>query len=223
MTSSSPSVRLPSIFRATAYSLYVTQITDCMKTAQRAPIPTRRALLDAARHLFATKGYFNTGTEELVAAAGVGTRGALYHHFDSKQAIFRAVFIEVLEDYNARPVVPAPEEAPPLERLRVGLRNFLATTAEPEVQRIILIDAPSILGWDELRELQRLTIVARLRELIDAAIESGDMRNVPPDAITRLIIAAVQEAGLLIVRADAARSREVLEAIDALVDGLRGP
>src|SRR5271156_4838599 len=108
---------------------------------------TRTALVDAARRLFVEKGYHRTGTEEIVAEAGVGTRGALYHHFTDKQALFEAVFVAVEEDLiGAAGHTPVQQGA--FEQLRSGLLGFLdAASTSPEVQQVLLVDGPAVLGW----------------------------------------------------------------------------
>src|SRR4051794_40201517 len=98
---------------------------------------TREALVTAARRLFVAKGYHATGTEEIVAAAGVGTRGALYHHFADKQALFRAVFERVEEDLLAA-AAQRPPGADALGTLREGLLGFLDASLTGEVQRVLL-------------------------------------------------------------------------------------
>lgn len=116
---------------------------------------TRGALIDAARRLFVDKGYHHTGTEEVVAQANVGTRGALYHHFADKEALFEAVFVAVEESLV---IEAAKNLADPAEgafnQLRQGLIGFLDASLTPEVQRILLIDGPAVLGWSRWRELE---------------------------------------------------------------------
>src|SRR3954463_15849475 len=108
---------------------------------------TRRRVVAAARRLFSEQGYFSTGTTEIVHAADVGTRGALYHHFADKQALFEAVFEEVELDLAAKAAVTI-SATTGFERLRHGLHAFLDASLEPEVRRIILVDGPAVLGWD---------------------------------------------------------------------------
>ncbi|HEU5142199.1 MAG TPA: helix-turn-helix domain-containing protein, partial [Solirubrobacterales bacterium] len=115
---------------------------------------TRTALTGAARRLFAERGYAGVGTEEIVQAAGV-TRGALYHHFPGKRQLFDAVY-EQLEIELAQRIAAGALEAgaaSPLEAMRAGAKMFLDACVEPEVQRIALLDGPSVLGWDRWREI----------------------------------------------------------------------
>jgi AcrR family transcriptional regulator len=186
---------------------------------------TRAALVDAARRLFVEKGYHHTGTEEVVAEAGVGTRGALYHHFADKQALFEAVFISVEQDLVmeaaknlADPAVGA------LNQLRQGLIGFLDASLTPEVQRILLIDGPAVLGWVRWRALESLYGLGAIRAMLERAVEEGDLAaGQPVDAMAHVLLAAADETALFIANAcdqHAARN-EGVHALNTLLDGLR--
>ena len=183
---------------------------------------TRAALVRAARRLFVEKGYHATGTEEIVAAAGVGTRGALYHHFADKQALFLAVFEAVEEDLigSARPGAH-PHDA--FARLRAGLLAFLDASSTPEVQRIILLEGPAVLGWQTWRSLEEKYGLGAIQALLAQAIDEGSVRRQPLGALSHLLLAAVDEAALYIANAEngpAARSEAAL-AVDGLLSGIR--
>jgi AcrR family transcriptional regulator len=186
---------------------------------------TRAALVAAARQLFVEKGYHHTGTEEVVAKAGVGTRGALYHHFADKQALFEAAFIAVEEDLV---IEAAKNLADPahgaLNQLRQGLIGFLDASLTPHVQRILLIDGPAVLGWVRWRELERLYGLGAIRAMLERAVEEGDLApNHPVDALAHVLLAAADETALMIANApdqSAARDQGV-QALNALLDGLR--
>src|SRR5260370_7590812 len=114
---------------------------------------TRQALVRAARSLFGARGYADVGTEEMVRTAGV-TRGALYHQFRDKAGLFAAVAEEVEAEITGRIAAGAAgESSEPTDVLRAGARLFLEACAEPEVERIILLDAPAVLGWEAWRDL----------------------------------------------------------------------
>ena len=185
---------------------------------------TRAALVAAARRLFVEKGYFATGTEEIVAAAGVGTRGALYHHFDDKRALFLAVFEAVEDDLmSSAGAVPAGDGA--FARLRSGLLGFLDASLEPEVQRILLVDGPAVLGWDEWRALEARYGLGSIRALLEAAVDEGALARQPLDTTAHLLLAAVDEAALLIANApDPPRARdEAVAVVEHLLGGLATP
>ncbi len=186
---------------------------------------TRAALVAAARRLFVEKGYHHTGTEEVVGEAGVGTRGALYHHFADKQALFEAVFLAVEEDLviEAAKNLADPADGA-LNQLRQGLIGFLDASLTPHVQRILLIDGPAVLGWVKWRELESLYGLGAIRAMLERAIEEGDLApNQPSDALAHLLLAAADEAALFIANAPdqhAARDQGV-QALNVLLDGLR--
>src|ERR1044072_624734 len=115
---------------------------------------TRGALMAAARPLFAERGYAGLGTEELIRAAGV-TGGALYPHFAGKRELFEAVYEQVESELTERIATAALGAGPasPLEAMRIGAEMLIAESTEPEVQRIALLDGPSVLGWDRWREI----------------------------------------------------------------------
>jgi len=162
---------------------------------------TRGALISAARRLFIEKGYFATGTEEIVAAAGVGTRGALYHHFEDKRALFLAVFEQVEQDLIATAGDIAPGGGA-FEVLRGGLLGFLDASLTPEVQRVVLIDGPAVLGWQQWRALEERYGLGIIRSLLELAVSDGTLPPQPIDVLAHILLAAVDEAALFIANAD---------------------
>ena len=194
-----------------------------MSRAERSE-STRAALVDAARQLFVAKGYFATGTEEIVAEAGVGTRGALYHHFADKQALFRAVFDQVEMDLAAATVVD--ERDDPLEVLTAALQQFLDASAEnADVQQVLLIDGPAVLGWDEWRGLEAEYGLGAITAMLDAAVAQGVVAKQPTASLAHMLLAAVDEAALYIANADDRRRarNESRRALANLLRGLRTP
>ena len=186
---------------------------------------TRAALVAAARRLFVQNGYHRTGTEEVVVEAGVGTRGALYHHFADKQALFEAAFIAVEEELVTEAAKNLADPANgALNQLRQGLIGFLDASLTPQVQRILLIDGPAVLGWVRWRELESLYGLGAIRAMLERAIEEGDLApNQPVDALAHILLAAADETALMIANAPdkgAARDQGV-QALNALLDGLR--
>jgi AcrR family transcriptional regulator len=185
---------------------------------------TRDALVAAARELFVVQGYFATGTEEIVARAGVGTRGALYHHFADKRALFQAVFEAVEVDLLARAVTTGPAaNIDTWDLLIAGLQGFLNAALEPEVQRIILVDGPAVLGWNEWRELEAKYGIGVIEAALVVAMDEGAIARQPPRELAHLILAVLDEAALLIAHADDPEAARVnaSAALGQLLEGLR--
>jgi AcrR family transcriptional regulator len=185
---------------------------------------TRAALVSSARALFAEGGYAGVSIEEIVRRARV-TRGALYHHFEDKGDLFRAVFESVQQDLAARLMEAAGAQPDPARHLEVGCHAFLDACAEPDVQRIVLLDGPAVLGWEAWHESDVNFGLELLQRSIVAAIEGGTMARQPVEPISHLLLGALNGAGLEIARSsDPARAqREMRKALDRLLTGLRPP
>ena len=162
---------------------------------------TRRDLIDAGRALFVEKGFFNTSIGELVSTSGVGTRGAFYHHFKDKAELFRAVFEEVERDLTLRSLASPPRGADSWERLSAGLHGFLESALEPEVQRVMLLDGPVVLGWQTLRAIQEDNSIALINEMVREAIAEGAIEDQPVGELTHMVVAALEEGALLVAHA----------------------
>jgi AcrR family transcriptional regulator len=184
---------------------------------------TREALIEAARALFADRGYAAVGTEEIVRAAGV-TRGALYHHFDGKRDLFEAVYERIEVELAQRIAGGALNAgaATPLEAMRAGAEMFLQAATEPEAQRIVLLDGPSVLGWDRWREIAAEHGLGLIEATLQAAIEAGAIAEQPVRPLAHVLMGALDEAAMLVARAeDPVRMRaEVGRTLDALLAGL---
>ena len=176
---------------------------------------TRAALIAAARRLFAERGYAAVGTPEVVAAAGV-TRGALYHQFAGKAELFLAVY-EALEQELAERVgeqVAAGGATDPLDALTLGAEAFLDACAEPEVQRIVLIEAPAVLGWDTWRAIGLKYGLGLTEAILRAAMEAGRIAEQPVRPLAHVLIGALDEAALYVARAaDPAAARDEMRAV----------
>jgi len=191
------------------------------KAAQREA--TRTRLVEAARALFATRGYADVGTEEIVRAAGV-TRGALYHQFADKRELFLAVFEEVETDVIAQAAGTMGQAASALEALRAGFLGWLDACTSPEVHRIVLVDAPAVLGWDTWREIGERHGLGVTIAGLQAAMDAGEIAPQPVRALAHVVVGALDEAALYVSRAaDPAAARADMELVlGRLVDGLRG-
>jgi AcrR family transcriptional regulator len=183
---------------------------------------TQAALIAAARELFASTGYAAVPTEEIVQRAGV-TRGALYHHFRDKQDLFRAVVEKLEQETVERIAAAALTESDPWQQQQTALAAFLDVCLEPDVQQIILTDAPSVLGLEAWREIEAKYGLALVRAGLQLVMEAGLIAEQPLDPLAHLILGALGEAGLVIARAEdpkAARA-EVGASVERLLDGLR--
>ena len=182
---------------------------------------TRRALIDAARLLFAERGYASVSTEEIVRAARV-TRGALYHHFKGKEDLFRAVYEEVERDLVERIAADASSAGDPLEALRMGARGFLDACEDPAVQRIALLDAPSVLRWEQWREIGERYGFGVIQAALEAAMDAARIERQPVRPLAHLLMGSIHEAAMVVARAgdDGETKREFASAIDRQLDWL---
>ncbi|HZC11878.1 MAG TPA: helix-turn-helix domain-containing protein [Mycobacterium sp.] len=164
---------------------------------------TREALIEAARPLFAAQGFAEVALETIVRAAGV-TRGALYHHFADKTELFAAVFEKVEGEVAARmgEVIAASNQTDPVEVMRLGADFWLDVCSDPEVQRIVLVDAPAVLGWTRWTEIGDRYNTGMVRALLTNAVETGRIPPQPIEATVLTILGAMREATLYVARAE---------------------
>jgi len=183
---------------------------------------TRSELLRVARELFAARGYADVGTEEIVRAAHV-TRGALYHHFEDKRDLFRAVHGQLAEEILATIVAGTAGSADPFEALTRGMRAFLDACTDPAVIRISHLDAPAVLGWAEWREVDAQHWLGVVSMALQEAMDARLMRRQEVQPLAHMLLGAMVEASMLI--ADAANPKaargEVEGPLLALLEGLR--
>ena len=180
---------------------------------------TRGKLIRAARTLFADRGYADVSTEEIVRSAGV-TRGALYHQFPGKQDLFLAVYEDVERDLTQRVAGLLGDAGSPLAAMRAGVRAFLEACRAPEVQRIVLIDGPAVLGWERWREVAARHGLGLIENVIRAAIEADEIVALSVEPLAHLLMGALDEAALLVVR-DPDSTEDVAAALERMLEGLR--
>lgn len=186
---------------------------------------TRAALIAAARRLFGDRGYAAIGTEEIVRAAGV-TRGALYHHFGGKRDLLEAVYRQVEEEVTRRvaEVALGAGSSSPVEAMRAGVAVFIDACAEPEVQRIVLLDAPAVLGWDRWREIAASYGLGLIEASLSAAIEAGEIEPQPVRPLAHVLMGALDEAAMLVARSEDPEIRDQVTAVlDRLLESLSIP
>lgn len=193
------------------------------RTQESRRAATRAALVSAARDLFAARGYGDVGTEEIVRKAGV-TRGALYHHFADKVELFAAVFedVETGATENLTEVFTSKADADPVEIMRRGSDAWLEACLDPAVQRVVLIDAPSVLGYERWREITTQYGLGLILGLLQAAVDKGLIRPQPLDPLAHILVGALDEAALYVARAeDSAAARvEAMAVLNQLLDGI---
>ena len=182
---------------------------------------TRAALVAAGRRLFGRDGFAATSVEDLAREARV-TTGALYHHFPNKTALFETVFegvhAEMLEA-SGRAAAGASDE---LEALSRGFEAFLDAVLEPDVQQILVTDAPAVLGLARFTELDERYAFAEIVAALRAATAAGQLAVEDPETIARMLLGALVRGGMLIAGSEEpGRTRDaVARAIRALLAGL---
>jgi len=183
---------------------------------------TRGALISAGRELFAQRGYAAVGTEEIVQRAGV-TRGALYHHFDGKRELLEAVYEQLESEMAARLAELETPGTGALETLQAGAEMFLDHSLEPEVQRIVLLDAPAVLGWERWREIGARYGLGLIEGVLTIGMEQGEIRRQPIGSLAHALLGALDEVAMFVARSEdpvAARA-EAGETLAGLLEALR--
>jgi AcrR family transcriptional regulator len=182
---------------------------------------TRRAVLDAARAAFGSKGYAQTSVGEIATAARV-TKGAVYHHFAGKEALFRAVHAEVEADALARATGAPDPAAPAIDQIVAQVNAYLDAALDEEIRRITLIDGPALLGLEPDLPAEQQAVYAGLRAFIAEAIARGELIALDPGLLADLIGGVALQGALLVARAadpDALRPA-VGHALEAMLRGL---
>ena len=181
---------------------------------------TRAALVDTAYGLFAERGYAAVSLDEIVTAAGV-TRGAVYHHYGDKQALFRAVFEKLeaeLMDELRTAVAAAPD---PSAAMGAALGRFLDVCRRPDVVRIGLTDGPAVLGWQTWREIEREHALGLIIAMLE---QDGRLAGAPIPVLAQLVLSAAMEAALTIANAeDPAARADAEQALRLLFSGTVNP
>jgi len=184
---------------------------------------TQAALIQAARALFAEKGYAGTPREEIVAAAGV-TRGALQHHFRDKASLFVAVY-EQVEQEIVELVAHAAMAAKggPVEELRAGCQAYLDAVLDPAVQRICAIDGPAVLASDVRQEITDRYALGMVREVLEQGMKAGLIAKAPAEPFAKVLLAGVTAAAEYVATAsDQRRARkDAGRTVDLMLDRLR--
>ena len=183
---------------------------------------TRGKLVATARRLFAEKGFAATSTEEILGEAAV-SRGALYHHFASKTDLFRATFEAVEDDLTAQILAAAAGsgETEPLRILELGFDAFLDQCVNPEVQRIVMLDGPTVLGWDTWHELDERYAFGTIKTVLSVAAQTGRIDEATVEPLSHLLVGAIMQAGMVVARAEdpAVAKQAMSETFAQIVSG----
>ncbi len=186
---------------------------------------TRALLVRAGRELFGTIGFTMAKASDIAERAGV-TRGALLHHFGDKEGLFAAVLEEVESESAKRVFAAAVTGSNPLERLRRGFDAFLLECVKADITQIMLIDGPSVLGWQAWHEIDSRYGYRPVLDTVQAAVAADLVESDDPDSLAHLLLGALAEAGTVIAHSDdpeATRAR-MSNSLNRLIDGLRpGP
>jgi AcrR family transcriptional regulator len=192
------------------------------RTQRQRTEATTGQLVEAARRLFAADGYTATSLEDVVAAAGV-TKGALYHHFSSKRDLFRAVF-EQEEIALARASHEAyARESDPWRGFQAGCIAFLEGSIDPGVQRIVVLDGPSVLGWETVREIEKRHSMAMIEVGLSQAMEGGRIATRPVGPLAHMLFGALCEGAMTVARSGGdqeAAMRAMAAELRSLLAGL---
>jgi len=181
---------------------------------------TRGTLLKVSRRLFTRHGYNGTSIEAITRGAKI-TRGALYHHFESKQDLFRAVFEEIERELAEQIGAAALDQPDATHVLDAGYNAFLDACLEPSIQQIVLLDAPSVLGYETWHDIDAQYGLGLVTAALEAGMDAGQLERQPATPLAVLILGALNEGGLYIARSDdvAKARREIGAAMDRLLRG----
>lgn len=183
---------------------------------------TRRRLLEAGRAIFSQKGFGAASTGEIARQAGA-TRGALYHHFDGKDELFRALFEAMEEDLLERVGEAIADEETFEGRLKRGIESFLDQCLDPDVQRIVLLEAPAVLGWEQWRDIDEKYAHGLIREFLRDGMDEGKIEEQPVEPLTQLVMGALTQAAMALARSsEPERDRErMASSLIRLIEGLQ--
>ena len=193
------------------------------RTQEERSAATRDALISAARKLWGLRGYAEVGTPEIATAAGV-TRGAMYHQFADKAALFSEVVEAVEQDVMARMATLVAESGAttPADAIRAAVDAWLEVSGDPEVRQLILLDAPSVLGWSAFRDVAQRYSLGMTEQLLTEAMRSGQLAHQPVRALAHVLIGALDEAAMAIATAEDPKRarRETGEVLHRLIDAM---
>ena len=189
------------------------------RTAQRRA--TQAALITVARQRFASEGYSAVRLSDVVDALGM-TKGALYHQFAGKKDLFLAVLRQVQQEVADRVQDAARPCADSWKELVAGCEAFLASYSDPEIRQIMLIDAPTVLGWREWKEMDEASSERLLTEALVGLMKDGTLVSQPVEPVVRLLSGAMNEAALWLAETDSPTAlKDTMDALQCMLGSLR--
>ncbi len=183
---------------------------------------TQRALVDVARDLFSRQGYAGSSLDEIVAGARV-TKGALYHHFSGKQALFEAVFARVEDDATKRIRKAVKGIKDPWEQANVAIKAFFEVARGQEYRRIVVQEGPAVLGYERYREHEERSTFAIVDDIVKAVLPKDLFPVAVTDTMSRLFFGAMSAAGMQLSTAEDPEqaSRELETVLTFFLEGAR--
>ena len=183
---------------------------------------TKQKLERVARELFAEHGFAGVSAEQVVARADV-TRGALYHHYSGKAGLFEAVVEANMREVHDKLVAKVAGALDPLDALTLGIVAFLDVCAEPVTHRLLLIEAPAVLGWNRWREMDAKYGFGLLKGALAAAMRTGQLRRQDVDVLGHVLLGALTELAMMISRSSSPHETRsaAQQAIISMIDGWR--
>jgi AcrR family transcriptional regulator len=185
---------------------------------------TRGQLIEVATSLFASHGYEGTSIEAVLAAAGV-SRGALYYHFSNKEALFAAVLAAISDRVTAEVTEAIRDCTDPVDAMHTAALAWIDLAGDPVIQRVMLVDAPSVLGWEQWRAMDEGRTVGAMQAMLQAVSDSGRLPQELVEPFSHMILAALDEAAMVVARAPDSRAAvaEGRQAVEELLNRLLRP
>ena len=183
---------------------------------------TRQALVDSGQDLFTKRGYAGTSLEAIVKRARV-TKGALYHHFSGKQALFEAAFDQVETSAMNKLTEAVAGKGTAWDRALEGIQAYVGVCLEPAYQRIVIHEAPVVMGWERWREAEEHFSYGLVRATVEALIDAGEMAALPVEVTARILFGALSAGAETIASAADSKkaAAEVRKTIVAVMEGMR--
>lgn len=183
---------------------------------------TKQALVDCATDLFTRNGYASTSLDAIVKRARV-TKGALYHHFSGKQALFEAAFNQVETRTMTQLKKAIDSEASPWERALKGVQEYINVCLDPTYQRLVIREAPVVMGIERWREAEEHFSFGIVRSVLEQLIAAGELGDIPIEVTARMMFASLSAGATIIAEASDPKKAgaEVFTALIHMIEGIR--